>query len=67
MTAAAMKASAWPKHRDMTPEQIAAWGVAEAAARKADLTVRGAAGLAAGHDPAEHIPGGGRGPVGQRR
>jgi hypothetical protein len=35
----------WPNYRDMTPEQMQAWGVAERKARMADLEVRGAEGL----------------------
>lgn len=27
----------WPDYRDMTPEQMLAWGAAESAARQADL------------------------------
>jgi hypothetical protein len=27
----------WPDYRDMTPEQMAAWGAAESEARQADL------------------------------
>jgi hypothetical protein len=35
----------WPCYRDMTPEQMLAWGIAERKARMADLEVRGAEGL----------------------
>lgn len=35
----------WPKFKDMTPEQKAAWGAAEAAARAVDLTDKTLAGL----------------------
>lgn len=35
----------WPCYRDMTPEQMLAWGIAERKARIVDLEVRGADGL----------------------
>lgn len=35
----------WPMYRDMTDEQIEAWGQAERDARMADLSIRGADGL----------------------
>jgi hypothetical protein len=35
----------WPNYRDMTPEQMLAWGAAEHQARMADLTDRTAEGL----------------------
>lgn len=43
----------WPMYSDMTGEQRMAWGVAEAAARIADLSIRSAEGLKAAQANAE--------------
>jgi len=43
----------WPLYSDMTSEQRMAWGVAEAAARIADLSIKSAEGLKAAQANAE--------------
>ena len=43
----------WPMYSGMTSEQRMAWGVAEAAARIADLSIRSAEGLWAAQANAE--------------
>lgn len=43
----------WPQYRDMTAEQMAAWGEAERKARIEDLKVRGPVGLVEAQEKAE--------------
>lgn len=43
----------WPNYRDMTSEQMLAWGLAESQARMVDLAVRGSEGLIAAQVNAE--------------
>ncbi|MDG9972955.1 hypothetical protein [Stenotrophomonas sp. GD04032] len=48
-----MSSNAWPNYREMTAEQMLAWGLEESEARQADLRVRTAEGLAAAQANAE--------------